>query len=102
MLTSKERRDLEAHWNEERIMRTTALMKASVLVAALVGLLWIGLAADTSTTSRDEATATSQDAWRSNASRSAEKRAREVFEERRARWSGRYAPSMADVVQRDE
>lgn len=102
MLTSKERRDLEAYWSEERIRMTAALMKASALIAALVGLLWIGLAAEMPGTSRDAAAPTLQGGWRPNALESAGKRAREVFEERRARWSDRYAPSLADAVQRDE
>jgi hypothetical protein len=101
MLTSKERRDLEAYWTEGRILRAAALLKASMALAALVGLLWIGFAMDTPEAWKSQVTAASRGTLRADSSGSAARRAREVFEERRARWSEMDALSPGDIARHD-
>jgi len=99
-LTSKERRDLETEWTDERIAKTAALMKASVLLAALVALMWIGLSADTREPSEQPVAATSGEAWRQHGSGSAVTHSREVFEERRARWMEGDPSSLGEMAHR--
>lgn len=84
MLTSKERRDLEAYWSEERILRTAAVMKASMLLAALVGFLWIALAADDPVIATRAAAAPSLGNGPSTMVGISAIHARDVFDERRA------------------
>ena len=84
MLTSKERRDLETYWTEERMIRTTAYMKASVLIAALVGLFWMGVSAEEAQTVNSAVAATPQDYRRPAMIGISAIHARQVFDERRA------------------
>ena len=84
MLTSNERRDLEAYWTEERMIRTAAYMKASVLAAAVVGLFWLGFSAEEAQTVKSAVAATPQDSWRPAMIGISAIHARQVFDERRA------------------
>lgn len=84
MLTSKERRDLEAYWTEERMIRAATLVKVSALIAAFVGLLWIGVAADGTKGVESAIAVTPQDTGRPEMVGISAIHARQVFDERRA------------------
>lgn len=100
MLSSKERRELEAHWTEERIARMARLMKASVLLAFLLLLGWIGISVDNRDAAEAPLAAPAAEFWHPHAPGSAVAQSREVFEERRARWTGDEASPTSEIARR--
>ena len=100
MLSSKERRELEAHWTEERIARTAMLMKASVLLAVLVLLGWIGISVDNHGAAEAPLAAPAAEPWHPHAPGSAVAQSREVFEERRARWTEGEVSPASEIARR--
>jgi hypothetical protein len=100
MLTTKERRELEAEWTDERIAATTLLMKASVLAAAAVGLLWIGLNADTREAGNAPVASSTGEVWRRADYGNTVTQAREVYEQRQAEQRARETSPVSGIARR--